>query len=95
RTALGRAVSRNALATALLHEFHAAFTIFERFGFAPFYDECREYDVFYGKKVQLFRRGAPLIGRAFGVDPSGALSLEMGDSIYRFEMGDLSLRPVD
>ncbi|MFH0350556.1 MAG: biotin--[acetyl-CoA-carboxylase] ligase [Chromatiales bacterium] len=95
RTALGRAVSRNALATALLHELHTAFTIFERFGFAPFYDECRGYDVVHGQKVQLSGRGAPLIGRAFGIDPSGELSLEMEDSTCRFEAGDLSFRPAD
>jgi len=92
QTALGRGVSRNALTAALLHELHTAFTIFERFGFAPFYDECRGYDVVYGQKVQLSWRGAHLVGRAFGIDPSGALSLEMEDSTCRFEAGDLGLR---
>lgn len=95
QTALGRGVSRNALATALLDELHTAFTNFERFGFAPFYDECRGYGVVYGQKVQLSCRGARLVGRAFGIDQSGALSLEMEDSTCRFEAGDLSLRPAD
>ncbi|MGH8524641.1 MAG: biotin--[acetyl-CoA-carboxylase] ligase [Gammaproteobacteria bacterium] len=95
QTALGRGVSRNALATALLDELQTAFTIFERFGFAPFYDECRGYDVVYGQEVQLSGRGACLVGRAFGIDPSGALSLKMEDSTCRFEAGDLSLRPAD
>ncbi|MGH8532203.1 MAG: biotin--[acetyl-CoA-carboxylase] ligase [Gammaproteobacteria bacterium] len=95
QTALGRGVSRNALATALLDELHTAFTIFERFGFAPFYNECLGYDVVYGQKVQLSWRGTRLVGRAFGIDPRGALSLEMEDSTCRFEAGDLSLRPAD
>jgi len=95
QTALGRGVSRNALATALLHELHTAFTIFERFGFAPFYDESRGYDIVYGQKGQLSWRGARLISRAFGIDPNGALSLEVENSTYRFEAGDLSLRPAD
>ncbi|MGH8487925.1 MAG: bifunctional biotin--[acetyl-CoA-carboxylase] synthetase/biotin operon repressor, partial [Gammaproteobacteria bacterium] len=83
------------LATALLHELHTAFTIFERFGFAPFYDECRGYDVVYSQKVRLSWRGAHLVGRAFGIDPSGALSVEMEDSTCRFQAGDLSLRPAE
>jgi biotin-(acetyl-CoA carboxylase) ligase len=52
-------------------------------------------NVVYRQKVQLSWRGARLVGRAFGIDPSGALSLEMEDSICRFESGDLSLRLAD
>lgn len=95
RTVLGRTVSRNALATALLHQFHGAFTFFERCGFAPFYDECRSYDAVHGHKVQLSRSGARLEGRALGIDPRGGLSLEIGDSIRAFEAGNLSLRLSD
>jgi len=57
QTALGRGVSRNALATALLHELHTAFTMFEHSGFASFYDECRGYNVVHGQKIQLSWRG--------------------------------------
>lgn len=90
--ATGDAPARNALAAALLNHWVAAFTVFERDGFAPFRAEWQAADLLAGADVEVADGRQVLRGRACGVAADGALELETAEGLRRVVAGDASLR---
>jgi BirA family biotin operon repressor/biotin-[acetyl-CoA-carboxylase] ligase len=57
--------------------------------------EWRQRDALWGRAVRIDDAGAPLSGLARGIDPSGALLLDLPDGTRRrVTAGEVSLRPV-
>jgi len=88
----GDAVSRNALAAALLNRWIEAFAVFETAGFGRFIEEWRSADLLAGHDVEISDGRERLEGRARGVAHDGALELETTDGVRRIVAGDASLR---
>ncbi|HQU17353.1 MAG TPA: bifunctional biotin--[acetyl-CoA-carboxylase] ligase/biotin operon repressor BirA [Gammaproteobacteria bacterium] len=88
----GAPVSRNRLAGRVLHRLALTAERFAREGFAPFLDEWREVDAAAGKTVDLLLPDRTVSGRAEGVDPDGALVLQIDGERHRFVAGELRLR---
>jgi BirA family biotin operon repressor/biotin-[acetyl-CoA-carboxylase] ligase len=91
-TALGRGVSRNAVAGRLLHHLLQALRQYQLAGLTPFLEEWRRHDLIAGKTVRLQLPHRILTGVAQGVDPSGALLLQDRGTITRHTAGDVSVR---
>jgi BirA family biotin operon repressor/biotin-[acetyl-CoA-carboxylase] ligase len=90
--ALGRAPSRNALAARILAAWVDMLERFTAEGFAPFEPGFRALDLLRGRAVTLQLAEGELAGIARGVDESGALLVDAGDSRRRILSGDVSLR---
>lgn len=91
---LGLAVSRNALAAALLNHWVAAFTVFEHDGFAAFRAEWQAADLLAGREVEVVDGRRRLAGCVRGVASDGALELETPAGVQRVVAGDASLRSM-
>ncbi len=93
QSAAGRpAISRTALATALLDGLLAALAQFEQDGFASFLDDWNRLDLAAGRAVRI-EGATPLEGRACGIDPDGALIVESADGQrHHLHAGEVSLR---
>src|SRR5690606_21234959 len=89
---LGLAVPRNALAAALLNHWVAAFTVFERDGFAAFRAEWQAAELVAGREVEVVDGRGRLAGCVRGVAADGALELETPAGVQRVVAGDASLR---
>ncbi len=86
------AVSRNALAGAILGELVLACARAEQGGLAVLLAEWAQFDLTAGREVRVLLPGATIEGRARGVDESGALLLECDGKLRRFVAGEVSLR---
>ena len=86
------AVSRNALAAALLDELSSMLDDFESRGFAAFRAEWSRRDALRGRSVRVQRADGVIEGIVRGVDSDGALLLEAGGRVQRHLSGDVSLR---
>jgi len=91
-TALGESVSRNALASALLHHLLQAMREFETQGLAPFLAEWQQWDVVTGKTIHLQLPNETLTGIAKGIDHNGALLLQCRGTISSHMAGEVSVR---
>jgi BirA family biotin operon repressor/biotin-[acetyl-CoA-carboxylase] ligase len=89
---LGKAPSRNALAGRILARWAAMLERFARDGFAPFEPGFRALDLLRNRAVQLALPDGELGGIARGVDETGALLVDTGDTRRRILSGDVSLR---
>jgi BirA family transcriptional regulator, biotin operon repressor / biotin---[acetyl-CoA-carboxylase] ligase len=89
---LGKAPSRNALAGRILAQWVAMLERFAREGFAPFEPGFRALDLLRNRAVQLALPDGELGGIARGVDETGALLVDTGDTRRRILSGDVSLR---
>lgn len=86
------AVSRNALAAALLEELLGMLEEFESRGFAAFRAEWSMRDALQGRRARLHRAHDAVEGTVRGVDADGALLLEMAGRVQRHLSGEVSLR---
>lgn len=92
----GITCSRNMLAVALLNELLLALTAFEQRGFSPFRGEWSALDLSAGREVRIEGPGQTLIGRACGIDESGALIVDVAGQRHFVHAGEVSLRlPAD
>lgn len=91
-SALGKTVSRNALAARLLCRMVSAAESFERNGLAPFMSEWSEWDALAGNEITLELPTGPLRGVARGVDETGALLLARDGELLRYHSGEVSVR---
>jgi len=91
-SALGRTVSRNALAAGLVTQMVDAVQQFEQDGLASFMAEWAQWDVLAGKPVTLDLPAGPLQGIARGVDERGALLLARDGELQRHHSGEVSVR---
>lgn len=93
-SALGKIVSRNALAARLVSRLINAAEDFELSGLAPFIAEWSEWDALAGKEITLDLPTGPLLGVARGVDENGALLLARDGELQRHHSGEVSVRLV-
>lgn len=70
---------KNLLAINIITSMNAIMTQFEQQGLAPFVDEWNALDVFQNKPVRLVHGEHEIAGVARGIDPSGALRLQVTD----------------
>lgn len=92
RTALGRGVSRNALAAGVISEVSHALHALEDHGFETLRAEWAAYDLVVGKPVRVLSSEGVVTGEARRLDPSGALIVAVGRTLWRFHSGEVSLR---
>jgi BirA family biotin operon repressor/biotin-[acetyl-CoA-carboxylase] ligase len=90
--ALGAAPSRNALAARILSHWVAMLERFTLEAFAPFEPRWRALDLLRNRGVTLQLPEGELSGIARGVDESGALLVDAGDTRRRILSGEVSLR---
>ena len=88
-SAAGHAISRNALAAALLNSLCAKLPLFGRQGFAGFWPEWRQFDVLADEPVRLDLAERVVEGIARGVDENGALIIEHSGRREKFMSGHL------
>ncbi|MGR8920426.1 MAG: biotin--[acetyl-CoA-carboxylase] ligase [Gammaproteobacteria bacterium] len=89
-TALGAAVSRNALAADVLASLVEHLEQFGREGFEPFRDAWCALDALRDREVTLDLGGRVVTGRARGVDDHGALLIEDDGRLESFVSGHLT-----
>ena len=92
--ALGTPPPRNTLAAVLVAELAQALVEFGARGMAAFADEWQGADALAGQAVRVLHGGQQLDGLARGVDPNGALLLEMEGVRRRIVSGEVSVRPI-
>jgi len=90
--ALGAAPSRNALAARILAHWLGMLERFTLEAFAPFEPRWRALDLLRNRAVTLQLPEGELSGIARGVDESGALLVDAGETRRRILSGDVSLR---
>ena len=90
--ALGAAPSRNALAARILASWVAMLERFALESFAPFEPRWRALDLLRNRAVTLQLPEGEVAGIARGVDESGALLVDAGETRRRILSGDVSLR---
>jgi BirA family transcriptional regulator, biotin operon repressor / biotin---[acetyl-CoA-carboxylase] ligase len=89
----GEALSRNAVAAALIGECLRGLAQFAREGLKPFIAEWRDADALRGKPVSVSGAEGASRGVARGIDLHGALLVETPQGVKRFISGDVSVRP--
>jgi BirA family transcriptional regulator, biotin operon repressor / biotin---[acetyl-CoA-carboxylase] ligase len=89
----GEALSRNAVAAALIGECLRGLGQFAREGLKPFIAEWRDADALRGKPVSVTGAEGASRGLARGIDLHGALLVETPQGVRRFISGDVSVRP--
>lgn len=87
-------VGRNRLAGALISALFDSLDEFNRKGLSAFADAWEGYHAHKGAAVRLELPGRTVEGNAVGIDPSGALLLEVGGEMRTFASGEVSLRPL-
>ena len=92
RTALGRQVSRNALAASVISEVCKVLRAIEDHGFETLRAEWAAYDLVVGRPVRVLSSEGVVTGEARRLDPSGALIVAVGRTLRRFHSGEVSLR---
>ena len=89
---LGAAPSRNALAARILAQWVAMLERFAADGFAPFEPRWRALDLLRNRGVTLSLPDGELAGIARGVDETGALLVDAGETRRRILSGEVSLK---
>jgi len=85
-------IDRNELTVTLLKDLRAALRQFELDGLAPFITRWRNIDNFLDRPVKLLIGDKEIHGIERGIDPQGALLLEIDGEIKTFIGGEISLR---
>jgi BirA family biotin operon repressor/biotin-[acetyl-CoA-carboxylase] ligase len=88
------AVSRTRLVTVLLDALVVVATEFAAHGFTPFAAEWNRADALRDRAVRVSEAAAERDGIARGIDPDGALRVEMAGQLRRLTAGDVTLRAV-
>jgi BirA family biotin operon repressor/biotin-[acetyl-CoA-carboxylase] ligase len=84
--------SRNQVAGAILDELLGMLEQFELNGFAPFLAPWARLDALRDRASRVLVGDTQVFGHARGVDGEGALLLEVGGQMQKFNSGDVSLR---
>jgi BirA family biotin operon repressor/biotin-[acetyl-CoA-carboxylase] ligase len=92
RTVLGRPVSRNALAAAVLEDLCAVLREYAQAGFAPLLEEWCALDGLSGRAVTVLTAAGTVQGRATGINDSGALLVEVEGIQHVFHSAEVSVR---
>jgi BirA family biotin operon repressor/biotin-[acetyl-CoA-carboxylase] ligase len=94
QTALGRPVSRNALAALVVGHLLRAVDQYQAAGLAPFIEQWRQYDIMPGKTAVLRWPNGHVTGVVAGIDPHGELILSVDGVEHKYAYGEVSLRLV-
>ncbi|MGK0373327.1 MAG: BirA family biotin operon repressor/biotin-[acetyl-CoA-carboxylase] ligase [Glaciecola sp.] len=87
-------ISRNNFAAALIQNLWEALPIFEKEGMAPFMPKWQAADLYYQKEVKLLVGEKSIMGISRGIDPTGALLLDIKGNVQAFHGGEISVRPA-
>lgn len=87
-----RTPSRNQLVGALIEQMTAMLPVFSKHGFAAFVDEWRALDSLAHAPVKVINGQQTIHGVARGVEPDGALLVEVDGMLQKFVSGEVSLR---
>jgi len=90
----GRAVSRNAVAAAIVNALFGVLQQFQVSGFESMADEWRRHDAMRGREVRLRIGDRVRTGSAVGIDDSGAFLFDDGRNVTPVLAGDVTLRHV-
>ena len=85
-------VSRNRVVATILDEMARALPVFEAEGFVAFEDDWREFDCLINKSVDMQLGSDVVTGVARGVDSTGALFIQHGDTVKSYRGGEVSVR---
>lgn len=86
-------LSKNHLTSSLISEIIILLSDFQAQGFSSYRDEWQAADAFYGMQAAIHTPKQSIAGIVRGVDPNGALRLELDNGeIETFIGGELSLR---
>ncbi|MEH6559725.1 MAG: bifunctional biotin--[acetyl-CoA-carboxylase] ligase/biotin operon repressor BirA [Oceanicoccus sp.] len=86
------AANRNQLLALILNELIPLLSDFERQGFSSYRDRWLALDAYAGREVAMLLGDESVIGRAVGVDKSGAVLVETSSGVRTFSGGEVSLR---
>jgi len=89
---LGRAVSRNRLAAAVITDLLIMLGEFREQGLAGLMNEWCSCDLTHGRQIDLHLPREHVSGTACGIDESGALLVNVDGRVQRFTSGEVSLR---
>ncbi len=87
-------VHRNRIAAQLLGRVLVALSEFDSEGLAPFQARWARWDCLAGRSVTLQLPTQVIVGRAQGIDASGALLLETGGQVSAYAAGEVSVRAL-
>ncbi|MCW0379988.1 Bifunctional ligase/repressor BirA [Xanthomonas sacchari] len=90
----GGAVSRNAIAAAVLSQLLPALALFDAEGLAPFLPRYAALDLLVGRAVRIDDGGQVREGTALGLAEDGALRVAFADGEQLVHAGDVSVRPA-
>lgn len=92
--ALPQAVTRTAVAAAVLSQLLPALDLFDARGLAPFLPRWAALDVLSGKQVLVRLDGGDVSGIAEGIAEDGALRLRTAQGLRDFHAGEVSVRAL-
>ena len=84
--------SRNHVAGAILDELLGMLLTYEQAGFAAFRTAWTGLDALRGRRSRVILGDSSIAGLACGVDETGALLVDTGGQIRKFNSGEVSLR---
>ena len=86
----GKHLSRNLLASSLLSKLERYLKIFEQRGFEPFISDWRNLDSLMGRTIRIDLPSKSFVGKAEGVDKTGALLLRSNGVLKQFLSGHIA-----
>lgn len=89
------ALSRNRVAGVVLHHLLLSIQQFQMGGLESFIPEWLQADAYAGQSVVIMHGDKAMMGQAQGIDPSGAIIVEVDGVVRRFHSGEVSLRPAE
>ncbi|MDZ4263921.1 MAG: bifunctional biotin--[acetyl-CoA-carboxylase] ligase/biotin operon repressor BirA [Pseudomonadota bacterium] len=87
-------LSRNRVAGVVLHHLLLSIQQFQTGCLESFIPEWLEADAYVGQSVVIMHGDKVVMGQAQGIDPSGAIIVEVDGVARRFHSGEVSLRPA-
>lgn len=86
------AANRNELLVAILNELMPLLSTFEGQGFSAYHDRWQALDAFAATEVAMTLGNDIVVGKAVGVDATGAIMIETPAGMRKFNGGEVSLR---
>ena len=93
-TVLGRTPARNQIAGRLIDAILDLLGDYFETGFEPFRREYHRFDLLQGRDLIIERSDGTVNGRSLGLDPNGALLVEINGRATPIVSGDLRVRPA-
>jgi BirA family transcriptional regulator, biotin operon repressor / biotin---[acetyl-CoA-carboxylase] ligase len=91
QTVMGHSISRNTVASLLIEQGIQTLKNYPTTHFTPFLAEWEEFDLLKSKQIQVSMPTKTDVGIAFGIDESGALRLQVGETQQLVYYGEASV----